>query len=307
MQRFAPDAFHGIHAILYALFDADEKLDRAAMRRQVEACLACGVHGMAALGLATEVSKLSEAERRTVMDWVAEDTAGRVPLALTIFGSSVAEQIAQVRHAERLGADWVILQPPAAGAFGASEYIRFFGRVAAATDLPVAIQNAPAFLGRGLTADEIRELVSQHPNIRLIKGEGPVVEIAALIECTEGRVPVFNGRGGLELVDNLRAGCRGMILAPDCIDHAVRAYEAFGRGDEPSAERAYQAMLPAAVFVMQGIENLLCYGKRLFGARAGIDIHDRAPALRPVPAGKAMVARFAEALGPLGSPQGKRA
>ena len=302
MPTFAPDAFHGIHAIVYALFDADERLDRAAMRRQVQACLACGVHGIAALGLATEVSKLSEAERRTVMDWTAEDTAGHVPLGLTIFGSSVAEQVAQVRHAERVGADWVILQPPAAGSFGAPEYIRFFGRVAASTDLPVAIQNAPAFIGRGLSAEEIRDLVRLHPNIRLIKGEGPVVDIAALIERTEGRVPVFNGRGGLELIDNLRAGCRGMILAPDCIDHAVRAYEAFRRGDEPAAQRAYERMLPAVVFTMQGIENLLCYGKRLFGARAGIAIHDRSPALRPVEVGDAMVARFAETLGPLGDP-----
>ncbi|MET0544152.1 MAG: dihydrodipicolinate synthase family protein [Variovorax sp.] len=299
MPQFTPDAFHGIHAILYALFDADEKLDREAMRRQLQLCLASGVHGVAALGLATEVSKLTESERRMVMDWIAEDNAGQVPLALTIFGSSVAEQIAQVRHAEGVGADWVILQPPAAGSFGAAEYIRFFGRVAAATDLPVAIQNAPAFFGRGLTADEIRDLVAQHPNIRLIKGEGPVVDIAALIDRTEGRVPVFNGRGGLELIDNFRAGCRGMILAPDCIDHAVRAYEAFRRGDEAAAEGAYRHMLPSVVFAMQGIENLLCYGKRLYGARAGTPIHDRAPALRPSAAGDAMVARFAAALGPL--------
>jgi len=301
MPSLQPTQLHGIHAIVYALFDRAEQLDRHAMRRQVQASLACGVHGMAALGLATEVAKLSEAERRTVMDWVAEDTAGRVPLGLTIFGNSVAEQQAQVRHAQSVGASWVILQPPAAGSFGAAEYIRFFGRVAETAELPVAIQNAPAFFGRGLTADEIRELVTQHPNICLLKGEGPVVDIATLLERTEGRVPVFNGRGGLELIDNLRVGCRGMLLAPDCIDVAVRAYEAFRRGDEAQAEREYQAMLPAVVFIMQGIENFLCYGKRVFGLRAGIEIHDRAPALRPTPAGLAMAQRFAEALGPLGT------
>ncbi len=299
MPRHDPATFHGIHAILYALFDADEKLDRAAMRRQTELCLAAGVHGMAALGLATEVSKLSETERRTVMDWTAEDVGGRVPLALTIFGSSVAEQVAQVRHAEGDGADWVILQPPAAaGSFGAAEHIRFFGRVAEATTLPVAIQNAPAFFGRGLSADEIRELVTQHPNIRLIKGEGPVVDVAGLIERTDGGLPVFNGRGGLELVDNFRIGCRGMILAPDCVDIAVHAYEAFRAGDEDAAERAYAKMLPAAVFVMQGIENLLCYGKRLFYARAGLTAHDRAPAMRPNPTGLAIVDRLARRMGP---------
>ncbi|HSU04765.1 MAG TPA: dihydrodipicolinate synthase family protein [Acetobacteraceae bacterium] len=121
---------HGIHAILYALFDDTERLDRAAMRRQTELCLEAGVHGMAALGLATEVAKLSEAERRSVIDWVAEDTDGRVPLGITISGASVAEQIALLRAAEAVGASWVILQPPMVGSYAAAEYIRFFGRVA---------------------------------------------------------------------------------------------------------------------------------------------------------------------------------
>lgn len=90
-----------------------------------------------------------------------------------------------------------------------------------------------------------------------------------------------------------------MILAPDGIDHAVRAYQAFRAEDEAAAEAAYERMLPAAVFVMQGIENLICYGKRLFGARAGIQIHDRAPAMRPNETGLAMVQRFAASLGRL--------
>lgn len=297
MPKFQPADLHGIHAILYALFDEDEKLDRAAMRRQVEICLSAGVHGMAALGLATEVAKLTEAERRMVMDWTAEDTAGRVPLAFTIFGASVAEQVAQLRHAESVGADWVILQPPPVGSYTASEYIRFFGRVADAASIPVAIQNAPAFFGRGLTSSEIRDLVGRHPNISLVKGEGPVTDIAGLIESTEGRVPVFNGRGGLELIDNFRIGCKGMILAPDVIDFSVRAYDRFRAGDEAAAEAEYARALPAIVFVMQGIEHLMCYGKRLFAARAGIEIHDRTPAMRPTPAGLQAVSRFAAALG----------
>ena len=297
MRDFSTDKLHGIHAILYALFDANERLDREAMRRQVQHCLAVGVHGMAALGLATEVAKLTEAERRTVMDWAAEDTAGQVPLAITIFGASVAEQVAQVRHAEQVGADWVILQPPMVGSYGAAEYIRFFGRVAEATTLPVAIQNAPAFMGRGLSATEIADLVRQHPNIRAIKGEGPVTDIAGVIAATGGSLPVFNGRAGLEMLDNFRIGCRGLILAPDCIDYAVAAYEAYRNGNHVSAEALYARMLPAVVATMQGLEHLICYGKRLYAARAGESIQDRAPALRPNDTGLEMVARLADNLG----------
>lgn len=42
--------------------------------------ISTGVQGIAALGLATEVAKLTEHERRTVMDWLAEDNAGRLPI-----------------------------------------------------------------------------------------------------------------------------------------------------------------------------------------------------------------------------------
>jgi 2-keto-3-deoxy-L-arabinonate dehydratase len=290
-------AFTGIHAILYALFDGQERLDREAMRRQVEICIQHGAHGIAALGLATEVSKLTVPERRTVMEWTSEDVGGRKPIGFTIYGTSVAEQVELVKAAEAAKADWVILQPPMVGSFAASEYIRFFGRVADATNLPVAIQNAPAYMGRGLSAEDIRSLVAQHPNIQLVKGEGPATEIRQLIETTEGRLPVMNGRGGLELIENLRAGCVGMILAPELIDLTVKVYESFISGDETEAERIYRDVLPVIVFIMQSLESLICYGKRIYGARAGVTIHDRAPAMRPTAFGETLVADHAATLG----------
>lgn len=289
--------FPGIHAIAFALFDAGERLDRAAMKRQTDICLASGVDGMAALGLATEVSKLRESERRDIMDWMAEDVGRRKPLAFTIYGNSVAEQVALIRHAESVKADWVILQPPNVGSYAGIEYIRFFGRIADQTTLPVAIQNAPAYMGRGLTAGEIRDLVKQHPNVKLLKGEGSVIDIKAVIDATEGRLPVLNGRGGLELTDNYRAGCVGMILAPDTIDKQVAIWRAMREGREADAERLYEEALPSILFIMQSIESLICYGKRIFGARAGIAIHDRGPALRPTPLGLELVAQHAERLG----------
>lgn len=288
---------HGIHVMAYALFDAQERLDRAAMRLQTNLCVGAGVGGMAALGLATEVAKLSDQERRTVIDWVAEDTAGRVPLAFTIAGNSVAEQVSLMRAAEAAGAEWVILQPPMAGSYPASEYMRFFGRVADAAHVPVAVQNAPAYMGRGLAPDELNTLILRHPNICLLKAEAPAAEIEPLLDALEGRIPVFNGRGGLELTDNLRAGCAGLIMAPDVADRASRIYQCFRAGDERTAEAGYRDILPAIAFAMQSLEGLACYGKRLFGARSGIAVHDRAPAYRPSALGLSQVDQFAVKLG----------
>lgn len=296
----------GIHAIVYALFDADERLDRAAMRRQVELCLEADVAGVCALGLATEVAKLGLDERRAVMDWVAEDAGGRVPLGFTVVGPSVAEQTALARHAERAGADWLILQPPAAGTYAAGEYLDFFARVMDATALPVAIQNAPEYLGRGLAAEDVARLMERHPTMTAIKAEGSAIEVERLRAATGGRLRVFNGRGGLELLDGLRAGCDGFILAPDVVDHAVRLVRLFDRGDDAGAARAYADLLPAIVFAMRSIETLVGYGKRLFARRAGLAVHDRAPALRPTDFGLSLVARHAEALGRFNAPESAR-
>ena len=289
----------GIHAVLYALFDAGEQLDRDSMRYQTRAVLDAGVAGVTVLGLATEVAKLTATERCRLMDWTAEDVAGRVPLSITINGASVAEQVRQLRSAEAAGADWLILQPPSVGAYPAAEYIDFFSRVADAATLPVAIQNAPAYFGRGLTPDEIAKLFARQPHLRLIKGEGSAVEIASLIGTVGPGVPVFNGRGGLELTDNLRAGCAGMILAPELVDLATQVFLRFRAGDEAGAEQLYATVLPAIVFVMQSLESLVVYGKRLFAVRARMGpVFDRAPSMRPTPFGLEAVERFAASLGP---------
>ena len=292
--------FRGIYPILYAFFDESDRLDRAAMRRQVEACVRHGAHGIAILGLATEVGKLSLAERRQLVDWAAEDIAGRVPLAVTVAEPSVGAQVDFVRAAQAAGAAWVILQPPPARGLPEAEYVRFFGAVADRVDLPVAIQNAPEYIGVGLSPDGIAVLRRNHPNFRLLKGETSAVGIRQVIAATEGKLTVFNGRGGLELTDMLRAGCAGMIPAPECFDIQVRIYEAMRAGDEATADALYREILPLITFLMQSIESFLCYGKRLLARRLGLGpVQVRAPGLAPTEFGLACLERHAAGLGPL--------
>ncbi len=289
---------HGIWPILYAFFDARDRLDRGLMRRQTNIVVAGGSHGMAIMGLATEVGKLTVAERRQVVEWAAEDLAGRLPLAVTIFGNTPEEQIEAVSHAAASGAAWVILQPPRIPGIAEDALIRFFGRVIDKAPVPVGIQNAPDLIGIGLGPDGIATLARNHANFTVLKGEAPATLIARIAEQTGDQLAIFNGRGGLELPDNIRAGCAGMIPAPDCFEAQVRIYEAMRRGDEAEAERLYRDILPAIVFVTQSIDHLICYGKRLVAARMGVRVHERGPGLAANAFGEAVVARFAAALGP---------
>jgi 4-hydroxy-tetrahydrodipicolinate synthase len=107
----------------------------------------------------------------------------------------------------------------------------------------------------------------------------------------------------LELPDNLRAGCAGLIPAPECFDRQVEIYQLMQTGrseDEAEAERLYREILPLIVFVMQSVEMFLCYGKRIAAQRLGIEqVYDRAPAVRPGRFGLECIERYSALLGQL--------
>lgn len=298
--------FHGVYPILYSFFDAEGRLDRAAMRRQVEGCIAGGAHGIAVMGLATEVGKLDVTERRQVIDWVGEDIAGRVPYAVTVGEGSVPGQIAFVKAAKAAGADWAILQPPPVTGVPESEYVRFLGSVAEQSELPLAVQNAPGLMATSLSNNGLKALNRQHPNVCLLKAEGPATYLRQLIDDTDGAFDVFGGYAGIQLPDSLRAGCVGMIPAPDLFDPQVRIYELMRQGTQEAiaeAERIHRELLPLIVFMMSSVENFVAYGKHLLAQRLGLENGAaRQPSIPVTEFGLEIMSHWARHLGPLANP-----
>ena len=295
--------FHGVYPILYSFFDEQGQLDREAMRRQVEGCIAGGAHGIAVMGLATEVGKLDVNERRRVIEWVGEDINGRIPYAVTVGEGSVSGQIAFVKGAQAVGADWVILQPPAIGGVPESEYVRFLGDVASQSELPIAIQNAPGLMATSLSNKALKELNRQHPNVCLLKGEGPATYLKQLMEDTDGAFDIFGGMAGIQLPDSLRAGCVGMIPAADIFDPQVKIYELMRQGTPEAiaeAERLHRELLPLLVFMMSSVENFIAYGKHLMAKRLGLkNGKARQPSVPVTEFGLQIMSHWAAHLGPL--------
>lgn len=294
--------FHGVYPILYSFYDDQGRLDRFAMRRQVNGAIAAGAHGIAVMGLATEVSKLDVNERRTVIDWVGEDVAGRVPLTVTVGEGSVPGQIAFVKAAKAVGADWCILQPPAITGIPEVEYVRFLGSVADKVDIPLAVQNAPGLMPTSLSNAALKTLNRAHSNICLLKGEGPATYLKQLIEDTDGAFDVFGGMAGIQFPDSLRAGCIGMIPAVDLFDPQVLIYELMQKGTPEAiaeAESTHRELLPLIVFMMSSVENFIAYGKHLAALRLGLPNGlARQPSLPVSEFGLEIMTHWAKRLGP---------
>jgi 2-keto-3-deoxy-L-arabinonate dehydratase len=295
--------FHGIYPMLYTFFDTAGGLDRVAMRRQVDACIKAGAHGIAILGIVGEFNKMDVRERLAVLECIAEDIGGRVPLAVTVPEPSISGQIAFVKAAEAARAAWVILQPPPVKGVPEAELVRFFGAVAEKTSVPVAIQNNPVNLDVWLSDAGLRTLNRNHPNVWLLKGEGPVTAVQRTIDETEGAFDVFCGLAGKELPMSLRAGCVGCVPAPDCIDLQVRLYEAMRTGTragEDEAESIHRDLLPLLHFMTHSPEHMLCYGKRFMAKRLALtEVHPRSPCILPTPFGTMVADQHGAALSQL--------
>jgi 2-keto-3-deoxy-L-arabinonate dehydratase len=289
----------GTYPMLYAFFDEAGRLRREAISRQIESSIACGASGIAVLGLGTEVHKLGRDERRSLVEWTIADVAGRVPVVVTVADGNVPDMIESAKFARGAGASWLILQPPRPPASGA-HLIEFFGAIADAVDCPVGIQNAPEFLGIGLTSADLLALNAAHPNVSVVKAESTALTVAGVVGEIAGRMKVMNGRAGFELLDNLRAGVDGMIPGTETVDLQVGIERAMRAGDEAEAEALYRRLLPAIAFAMQGLSTFLLYGKLIAAERLGLaPSQNRIPSDTATPTGLAWAKRFARELGPL--------
>ncbi len=289
--------FAGIYPMLVPFYLDDDRVDPDMLRRQVEIAVACGCHGLGVMGLGTEVNKLSTAERRDVLAIVAESLAGRLPLSVTIGENTVRGQIEFGRFAAELGADWLILQPPPASDVAEIELLRFFGAVADAVPLPIAVQNAAVYLGIQLTTSGLNALHRQHPNVCLLKTEDPPETTARLIEATSGEFRVFVGRGGLDLVDQLRAGAVGIIPGMETVDRTPRIYDHFQAGRESAAVALYDEILPTLVFLERSINHFVTCSREILAQRLDVGPVRHRLAREISPFGRDTIGRCSRSLG----------
>ena len=285
--------------MLYSFFGSDGELRLDPFSLQVDAAISAGAKGIAVLGLGTEAAKLDEDECAAVITTIAKRLNNQLPMIVTIRGETPDNQLKAARRALDLGATALLLQPPSE-TISEAALLTFFSEVINALDCPVGIQNAPEFLGYGLNDNNLISLAQNYTNFSIAKLECSALALEPSAKALTGKTMVFNGRCGLELTDNLRAGAQGLIPGIETIDRTAAIHAAFIAGEHEYADELYAKLLPVLTFVMQGIPQFLTYGKTLLAYRLGIEIGSaREPWLQPTDFGLECITRYAARLGAL--------
>ncbi len=289
----------GIFPILYTFFNKNNSIDYKLMEEQISLIITKGSNGIAALGLATEVNKLKLKEKIKIIELIAKKTPNSFPKAITIQANNYKDYYNLVEVSKSNNADWLILQPIIKQNTTDKDCYNFFKNLMPLTKGTLTgVQNAKEYIGVGLSSHQILKLYKKFNNFRAIKGEASSIYMQKEIQEYPKDLIVFNGRGGQEIVDNFKIGCKGIVPCLDGADKFIKIYKYYKQNKLSDAEREYKNILPNIVFIMQSIDSLVCYGKRVCAFRMGVkNVYDRKPFLKPTNYGIKKSKNIAKSLG----------
>jgi 4-hydroxy-tetrahydrodipicolinate synthase len=241
----------GVFPVLPTPFDTGGAIDAAALTRLVHFAVEAGADGVVYPGMASEVETLSPEERLTMVNALGAALAGRLPFIVGASDSDPARAAARAEEGRAVGAKAAMIMAPAGLGADVTKHIAFYAAVAAATALPIMLQNAPAPNGAGLKPEAVAEIARAVPAIRFVKEETlPCGQHVTRIKAAVGdRLDgVFGGAGGRYLMDELARGAAGTMPAAELTDVHVRLVAAFRAGRTGEARRLYARTLPLLTF-----------------------------------------------------------
>jgi dihydrodipicolinate synthase/N-acetylneuraminate lyase len=263
-----PNRLTGVFCVFQTPYLADESIDYDTLAREIEWLFERGADGLV-LAMVSEVLRLSQLERRELAAKVCGMASNR-PAVVSVGAESWHAACDYARHAQQVGASAVMAVPPLATALDEGALFEYFRRIAQSVDIPLIVQDASSYVGRPMSIDLFVRLFELLGTRVLFKPEAVPIgpRLSALHARTANGARVFEGTGGIALVDSFRRGIVGTMPGADLVDAIVAIWRALLRGDWSTAERVW---LPVAALVslQHGLDAFLAIEKHLL-VRQGV-------------------------------------
>jgi 4-hydroxy-tetrahydrodipicolinate synthase len=237
----------GVQCVFQTPYEADESIDFATLEREIEWLFARGADGIV-MAMVSEVLRLSGSEREELAEAACRSARGRGSAVISVGAESSHTAEGFARQAERAGADAVMAVPPIAVTLAEEQLLDYYRRILRAVAIPVIVQDASGYVGRPLSIALLARLQDEFGDRVLFKPEATPIgpRLSELLAATEGKARVFEGTGGIALVDSYQRGIVGTMPGADLVDGIVALWRALVAGDEG---RAYKIWLPLAALV----------------------------------------------------------
>lgn len=262
------DLLRGVVPVVPTPFTGDEAIDFNALAGCVRFAADCGLSALCLPAYASEFYKLSDVERRQVVQTAIRTAEGRIAVMAQANHPSARLAGELAREYEAMGASLISVALPRIFALKETDLLDYASQICRATKLPVMVQDFNPG-GPTVGAEFARQLADACPNFCYLKLEEALMgaKVRAIIEATGDRIGVLEGWGGMYMLDLLPAGICGLIPGLGVADLLQHVWELARGGQNQKATAAFQVLLPQIMYSLQHSEFFNWVEKRLLAAR----------------------------------------
>lgn len=204
------DKIKGVGVALITPFNNYE-VDYEALARMIDHVIDGGVDYIVALGSTAETATLSIEERKQVLRFVVERTAGRVPIVAGMGANDTQALVNHLRTFDLSGTVAILSVVPYYNKPSQEGIYRHYMAVAEASPVPVIIYNVPGRTGVNMTAETTLRLAHATDKICAVKeASGDINQMQRIIDGRPENFVVLSGDDGIT-VELVKRGGNGVI------------------------------------------------------------------------------------------------
>ncbi|MBN2152079.1 MAG: dihydrodipicolinate synthase family protein [Candidatus Lokiarchaeota archaeon] len=250
----------GIVTVLNTPFTASDEIDVDALQRNVQGAIDAGVAGFLVPAMASEVDKLTDAERGAMIAATLDVARGKVAV---IGGASAQTAEARARYAKAIvdaGCDGVLASIPYQDD---SQYTRDV-KALAKLDPPFIMLQDWATAGSGLPVPLVSRLFEEVDAFKALKIEVPTAgtKYTQVYGATGGRLHLSGGWAVMQMIEGLDRGLHAFM--PTGLHWTyTRIFKLYQAGRRAEARALFNKILPVLAFSNQHLDVSIHFFKRL--------------------------------------------
>lgn len=262
----------GVLPVIQTPFTEAGDIDEAALVRELAWVSQQGVAGFTT-GMVSELLRLEVGERRQLAEIVVDAAREHGLTSIISAGAeSTKTAIGHARHAEQCGASGIMVNPPVTVGLSDEGLIEYYRAVIESVSIPVVVQDASGYVGRMIPLELQAELLANFGDQVYFKPEASPIgpRLSMLREATDGAARVFEGTGGIALIDSHRRGIVGTMPGAE-VCWAIQALWDAAEADDWDRAYAISGPLSALVSMQTTIDVFVAVEKYLLHKQGVID------------------------------------
>ena len=247
----------------------DGAVDEDAYRKLIDWVIESGQHGLVPVGTTGESPTLSHDEHRKVVETCIAEARGRVPVIAGAGSNNTREAVELARHAEKAGADGVLIVTPYYNKPNQEGLFQHFKAIDAAIGIPIIIYNIPPRSVIDMSVDTMKRCYELKNVVGVKDATGNIGRISLQRQAMGPEFIQMSG-DDITALSCMAAGAHGCIsvvanVAPKQTAEMMEAWFA-GKPDEALKIQDRLVPLHAATFLEAGVT----------GAKTGLSFLGRA-------------------------------